>query len=714
VPRAQPLKPAFNAGELSPKLAARTDLDKYKKGLAVLENMIPLAEGGLMRRPGSRFVAEAKTSTEESRLKSFKFSTTQAYMLEMGASYIRFYRNQGVIQAGTTDASVSNGTFTTDISSSDGTWNNDSTVGTLAHSSSDGAMLMTVLSSSDTAATSQFLEVSSSVVANEHICQFRVAGIQGRKMTFSVGTSSSGDDVSIVSEVDKKSGYHAVPFTPNSTEVSLQFSLKGSQMTTVSSSFGTDQNQYELRLDDVSIISSTRMELQTPYGESDLFDVDGPQSADLLYLFHNDYQTHKLIRLGHTNWSLEQVKWNDGPYLDENVTDTTLACNSTDGRSILVTASTTVGINEDTGFGSSDVGRALRLNLPSTGGSNWGWGLITGSTSTTTCRVDVERNFASTTASPVWQLGAWSDDRGWPGVGAFHQQRLIGARSNDQPLTLWMSQTGDFENMAPDSIATSSSQVEVWDGTVEDDDALNFTISSDDVEAIEWMTPGTTLQIGTRAAEWEATSDGAAISPTDVLFKRHTKQGSYRTQPIRIGHTTLFLQREARTVRELAFNFEVDGLVANNMMRLANHIGIGGIKQLAYQQEPHSLLWGVRNDGELLSMTYRREEDVVAWGRHILGGWYSSSVSPYHAVVESVATVPGSTSTSLTISASPGSLPPGGGSSVITCVAYDENSVPLADVPVQFSTDAGSLDSGGALKYTNASGVVHQKKRTDS
>lgn len=647
--KVQPLRPAFNSGEFAPVLHARTDIKKYNKGCAVLENMIPLAEGGLTRRSGTRYVVETKDSTKQARLKPFKFSTTQAYMMEVGDEYIRFNRNQGVITAGTTDASVSNGTFTLDISSSDGSWNDDSTNGTLAHSSSDGRMLMTILSSSDSAATSQFIEVSSSVAANEHICQFQVAGLPGREMTFSVGTSSSGDDASITSEVIKRTGYHAVPFTPNSTQISLQFKLSGAQMTVVSSSYGTDQNQFELRLDDVSIISSTTMEIQTPYDESDVFDVDGPQSADVQYFFHNDYKPHKLLRLGHTNWSLEQMAFTDGPFMSTNDTTTTLATRGTNGRNILVTASTTVGINDDTGFGSSDVGRHLRISNPgSTGVIDWGWGTISGSTSTTTCRVDVFRGFPSTAATEEWKLGAWSDERGWPGVGAFHQQRLLTARTDKQPLTSWWSQVADFQNNAPDSIATSSSQVEVWDGTVEDDDALDFTMSSDDVEAIEWMSPGVTLQMGTKAAEWEVTSDKASVSPTDVLFKRHTKSGSARIQPIRAGHATLFAQREKRTLRELAFNFEVDGLVANNMMRLAKHVSVGGLKQLAYQQEPHSLVWAARNDGQLLSMTYRREEDVVAWGRHILGGFYSSSTSPGHAVVESVATIPGSTASGQT------------------------------------------------------------------
>ena len=40
------LFPSFNAGELTPRLAARVDFEKFKSGLAELTNMIPLPEGG--------------------------------------------------------------------------------------------------------------------------------------------------------------------------------------------------------------------------------------------------------------------------------------------------------------------------------------------------------------------------------------------------------------------------------------------------------------------------------------------------------------------------------------------------------------------------------------------------------------------------------------------------------------------------------------------
>ena len=257
----------------------------------------------------------------------------------------------------------------------------------------------------------------------------------------------------------------------------------------------------------------------------------------------------------------------------------------------------------------------------------------------TTVTVDVKRDFPSTAATTEWRLGSWCDDTGWPGVATFHQQRLVTARSEDEPQTKWYSQTADFENHAPDSPSSSE-----WEGDVEDDDGMVYTISSDDVEAIEWLTSGVRLQVGTRNAEWEVTSDGPVIKPTDVQILRHTQYGSARIQPARVGPATLFVQRAKRRIRELVFSFEQDGLIAQDLTRLSPHITLGGVSELAYQQEPDSLVWMVRADGQLVSMTYRRDEDVVALSRHILGGDYASG----DAVVESITTIPGSTASGQT------------------------------------------------------------------
>jgi hypothetical protein len=612
-------------------LGARTDFDKYKNGAEILENMIPLSEGGIMRRAGTRYVAEVKDSTANTRLKPFKFSTTQAYVIEAGDNYFRFFKDQGQITAGATDASVTNGTFGSDITS----WDDDSANGTVAWSSSDSSMSFTLTSSSDTAVAEQSINVSSSLVANEHILQFQVKGNVGDKFSFQLGTSSSNSD--LVSTIDKYVGYHSVPFTPNSTEFHPQFVYDGSwRDIAVPSTYGYS---VEANIDNVSIISTAVMEIATPWGSSQLYELEGPQSADVLRLYNNNTPPHKLERRGHTNWSLVQVANQDGPYLDLNNTDTTLSTNSTDGRAVTVTASGLENINGGAGFGSSDKGRHVRISTPSTSTDNWGWGIVIGSTGTTAVTVDVKREFPSTNATTEWRLGSWCDETGWPGVATFHQQRLVTARSIDEPQTKWYSQTADFENHSPDSPSSSE-----WEGDIEDDDAMTYTISSDDVEAVEWMTSGARLQVGTRNAEWEVTSDGPVIKPTDIQILRHTQYGSARIQPARVGPSTLFIQRAKRRIRELVFSFEQDGLIAQDLTRLSPHITVGGLNELAYQQEPDSIVWGVRNDGQLISMTYRRDEDVVALARHIMGGEYNGE----QAAVETVTTIPGSTASGQT------------------------------------------------------------------
>lgn len=99
--RTRAIQTNFTAGELSPRLLGRVDIAKYHNGVAVLENMMVMPHGGATRRPGLRFVAEVKDSSKKVRLIPFQFSTEQAYILEFGDQYIRFYMNQGqIVDAG--------------------------------------------------------------------------------------------------------------------------------------------------------------------------------------------------------------------------------------------------------------------------------------------------------------------------------------------------------------------------------------------------------------------------------------------------------------------------------------------------------------------------------------------------------------------------------------------------------------------------------------
>lgn len=87
------LIPSFNAGELSPRLVSRPDLDKYGAGCRVLQNFLIMPYGGVNRRPGTQFLGRAKYADRKARLLGFNFSVTTNFVLEFGDFYCRFWRD---------------------------------------------------------------------------------------------------------------------------------------------------------------------------------------------------------------------------------------------------------------------------------------------------------------------------------------------------------------------------------------------------------------------------------------------------------------------------------------------------------------------------------------------------------------------------------------------------------------------------------------------
>lgn len=90
----------FNAGELSPRLYARSDVAKYANGLRTATNCYVTPHGPVKRRNGTKYIAEVKTSSNPARLVRYQFSEDDAYILEFGDSYIRFYTDGGQVLSG--------------------------------------------------------------------------------------------------------------------------------------------------------------------------------------------------------------------------------------------------------------------------------------------------------------------------------------------------------------------------------------------------------------------------------------------------------------------------------------------------------------------------------------------------------------------------------------------------------------------------------------
>ena len=367
-------------------------------------------------------------------------------------------------------------------------------------------------------------------------------------------------------------------------------------------------------------VSNKVFEITTPYTTAQLFDLKFAQSADVMYITHPEHEVEKLSRTAHTAWTLTDVDFTNGPYMDANITTTTLnPASHTVGTGVAVVASAVTGINSGSGFLSTDVGRLLQFGT--------GYGKITAVTDTLNITITIIEDLGSATASANWSLGAFSDTTGFPTCVTFFEQRLVFAGTTSQPQTIFFSKSGDYENMDANI-----------GGTVADDDAIIYTIASNQVNAIRFMTATRTLIIGTAGGEFTVSGGGtdSAVTPTNVLIKKQSNHGAANVDAIAVGNATLFLQRAKRKVRELAYNFDVDGYLAPDMTILAEHISEGGITQMAYQQEPNQIIWGVRGDGELIGLTYQREQQVTAWHRHIFGGVFGSG----NAVCESVAVIP--------------------------------------------------------------------------
>ena len=417
----------------------------------------------------------------------------------------------------------------------------------------------------------------------------------------------------------RRSGTQFVAEVKDSTKETRLIPFEFSTTQTYILEFG---NQYiRFFKDNGQILSSgSPYEISSPYLEAELFDIKFAQSADVMYICHPNHPAKKLSRTGHTSWSLTSVDFTDGPYMDENISSTTISTSAhTVGTGRTLTASSTTGINDNTGFQTTDVGRLIRFRD--------GYGKITARTSTTVVTIEILEDMGSSSSSANWSLGAFSETTGHPSCVTFFEQRLVFAATLSQPQTIFFSKSGDYENMD-----------ENRGGTIADDDAIIYTIASNQVNAIRFMTATRTLIIGTAGGEFAVSGGGTdiAITPTNILIKKQSNNGAANVDALAVGNATLFLQRARRKLRELAYNFDVDGYVAPDLTILAEHISEGGFKQLSYQQEPNQIIWCARNDGQLVGLTYQREQQVVAWHRHIFGGSFGSG----NAVCESVATIP--------------------------------------------------------------------------
>jgi len=226
---------------------------------------------------------------------------------------------------------------------------------------------------------------------------------------------------------------------------------------------------------------------------------------------------------------------------------------------------------------------------------------------------------ATGTKTKFWQYGAFNATSGYPRSVCLHEQRLCFGGTKAQPNTIWCSAIGDFENF---ELGVNAS------------DAVQFTLAASEGNRINWMFSQSEMLVGTSGDEWTigAADSASALSATNVQTRRQASYGSKYMRAAMVNDVLLFVQRNGRKVRELVYELNKDGWVAPDLTLLAEHITVGEIVEVAYQQQPDAILWCVRGDGTLIGMTYERDQKVVGWHRHTIAD---------NADVESVATIYG-------------------------------------------------------------------------
>ncbi len=210
----------------------------------------------------------------------------------------------------------------------------------------------------------------------------------------------------------------------------------------------------------------------------------------------------------------------------------------------------------------------------------------------------------------------------YPSLVFLHQQRLGFAASDAQPLTVWLSQAGNFESMAS-SLPPA------------DDDAIEATLATEQANRILWChSDRNVLALGTAGGEWTFSgADGGAPTPSSLSFQPQTFYGANaHLAPLRAGRNLLFVQRGGKALREYGYSFGADRYESGDLSLLARHIlRESPVVSWAWQAEPCSVVWCVRADGSLAGLTCMREHDVVGWHRHVSPG----------ARLESVISLPG-------------------------------------------------------------------------
>jgi len=198
------------------------------------------------------------------------------------------------------------------------------------------------------------------------------------------------------------------------------------------------------------------------------------------------------------------------------------------------------------------------------------------------------------------------------------------------PQTIWASIIATNEADFDDFTAHTESDIT---GNLGGPDDVAWTYDLPGMNPIQWMKSGDYLMVGTTGGVGKLGQPDKPITPNfPPTYRIQNHNGCAYQQPAAAVDALLYVERGEEKVRELTYTFSTERYVAPDMTVLAEHVTGDGIVQAVFQNRPDPVLWCVREDGELLSFTYHRTSETMAWGRNDTGA---------AGLFKSVATIPG-------------------------------------------------------------------------
>jgi hypothetical protein len=545
---------SFNCGELSPLLEGRSDMPQYMKGGKTMLNMLPTVQGPATRRGGTRYIGNGLDSTFPSLLIRFSRSATESYVLAFSNNVLQFFFNGGKVGGIFTPYEVTTPYTQADLFNDDGTpaisAAESADVIYLAHPKYPPQVLSFFGPENWTLAPLNFVDGPWQDGNPNQQLQVYVNG--GVTIGSAVTVTCTPPGIFTLDMVGSLMRIHQQDLTTTKPWQPGQMTPNIAVGVQRRSGFNTYQA--------VTVASGPA----PPHGSSLLFVQTG--GVTLTHTSGNAWdgdQTTTIDPIGGPGYFSTGVEWS---YQD---------CG--------------YGVVQITAFSDAQHVQAVVLRqLPTA---------VIGAGNTTY----------------LWELGAWSNNQGWPAVVAFFRQRLTFAGGAGGLNRTWMSVVGDYANFA-----------DLYFGEVLEDSAVTVACQSTQVNNIVSLSGADMLFVGTTGGEFligpQSISD--PFGPLNVQVSEQSQFGGRAVTPIRQQQYTLFIDKPGRRLRESSFQFTAGpsgSYVSNDKTVLSEHITEGGVIAMANARNPFYSIWMTLGNGNLISFIYCPEQDVHNWERHDVG-----------------------------------------------------------------------------------------------